>query len=98
MKIWVFLLQRPYSRTPLLSQSLSIIFAVAACAFSLTAAQPSDALLRIIPDVQQRLKSSNWTNSSTSLPSFDFAGIIHGLKAVAGAAFFPAAFLLMKLI
>jgi HEAT repeat protein len=67
MKIWVFLLQRPYSRTPLLSQALSIIFAVAAGAFSLTAAQPSDALLRIIPDVQQRLKSSNWTNRAEVL-------------------------------
>ena len=67
MKIWVFLLQRPYSRTPLLSQALSIIFAVAAGAFSIAAAQPSDALLRIIPDVQQSLKSGNWTNRAEVL-------------------------------
>jgi HEAT repeat protein len=57
MKSWVFFLRRS-----LLSHPQLIALAVTTCAFSLTAAPPSDALLRIIPDVEQRLKSDGWTN------------------------------------
>ena len=62
MKIGAF-----YLRWLVLSRLLLIILAVTACALSLTAAQPSDALIRIIPDVQQRLESGDWTNRAVVL-------------------------------
>lgn len=62
MKTWVFFLRRP-----LLLRSALIILAIAACAFPLTAGQPSDSLVRIIPDVQQKLKSGNWSNRADVL-------------------------------
>jgi HEAT repeat protein len=46
---------------------INILCAVAACALSLAAAQPSDGLLRVIPDVQQRLGSETWTKRAEVL-------------------------------